>query len=306
MEAASLTGSVVGAVLLGLLLSAACLQPARPPAAIDRPFVLTSITVLADLIRQVGGERVEVRALVPVGADPNTFQPPPRHVLDVARADLVVLNGLGLDRTVRTVVANAARAEVPVWTLSDGMPTLESGLAIGDMAGRRGNPYLWLNPRHAITYVEKVRDALSAVDRVNSGVYAANAAGYVDRIRALDAEIEAELRAIPAGRRKLVTLHDGFPYFAERYGFELLAAAIKTPGRAPTAQEVADVARVLRQHDVPAVFTEPQLDARLLKLAARDAGIKIATLYSDTLDQHVPSYEALLRYNARQLVNGLQ
>src|SRR5205085_12560998 len=115
-----------------------------------------------------------------------------------------------------------------------------------------------------------------------------------------------QLCTIPSERRKLVTLHDGFPYLAERYGLRLGGVAIKTPGRAPSAQEVADVSRALREHQVPTVFTEPQLDARLLKPAARDAGIRISTLYSDSLDQAVPSYEALVRYNARQLVNGLK
>jgi ABC-type Zn uptake system ZnuABC Zn-binding protein ZnuA len=269
--------------------------------------VLTSLTVLADLVSEVGGTRASVRAIVPGGADPNTFQPPSREALAVSRAHLVVLNGLGIDRTVRTLVFNAGPPELPVVTLSDGLPTLDSGLSsLGSASGGRGNPYLWLDPRLAERYVERIRDALAAVDPAGRGAYEARAADYTTRLRALDREVEQTLSVIPAERRKLVTLHDGFPYFAARYGFDLVGVAIRTPGREPSAQEVAEVARSMRRYTVHTVFTEPQLDARLLKLAARDAGLNISTLYSDTLDQTVTSYEVLLRYNARHLVNGLQ
>lgn len=292
----------------------ACTSGGRPPAGPGRPesgpsvSVITSITVLADLIRQVGGERVDVKALVPSGADPNTFQPVPRDVVSVSHAGIVFFNGLGLDRTVRTVVVNAGRPNLPLVVLADGLPIIESGLTAIDRGpgAARGNPYLWLDPRNARLYVEKIRDGLASVDPPGAATYRDNAARYLELISALDDELAAQVATVPPRRRKLVTLHDAFPYLAERYGLELVGVVIKTPGRQPSAQEVADVSRAMRQYDVPTVFTEPQLDARLLKLAARDAGIKISTLYSDTLDQAVPTYEALLRYNARHLVNGLQ
>jgi ABC-type Zn uptake system ZnuABC Zn-binding protein ZnuA len=274
--------------------------------------VVTSVTVLADLIRQVGGERVEVKALVPVGADPYTYQPAPREVMTVARARIVFFNGLGLDRTLRNVQANADHTDLPVVILSDGLPRLESGLSTLERTSltttgpSRGNPYLGLDPRLAGAYVERIRDGLSAVDPAGATAYQANANAYLARLGLVDREVEQQLDSIPPERRKLVTLHDAFPYFADRYGLELVAVAITTPGRAPSAQEVADVSRAVQQYAVPTVFTEPQLDARLLKLAARDAGIGIGTLYSDTLDHAVPTYQALLRYNARQLVNGLK
>jgi manganese/iron transport system substrate-binding protein len=264
--------------------------------------VVTSTTVLADLIRQVGGARVRVTALVPSGADPNTFQPAARHVMTVTHADLVVFNGLGLDRTVRTLVANVSRPDLAVIALADGLPTLENRFAAPD----RANPYLWLDPRNVVAYVERIREALTGIDPAGAQEYSANTETYRNRLAVLDDEVESQLVAIPLERRKLVTLHDGFPYLAKRYGFEIIGVVIKTPGREPSAREVADVSRALQRQDIRTVFTEPQLDARLLKLAARDAGINISTLYSDTLDQTVPTYEALLRYNARQLVIGLQ
>jgi ABC-type Zn uptake system ZnuABC Zn-binding protein ZnuA len=278
----------------------------------DSPLAaLTSITVLADLIQQVGGKRVEVRALVPSGADPNTFQPAPREVLAVGHARIVFLNGLGLDRTVRGVVAMANRPDLQLVTLSDGLPTLDSGLSGVDRrqgtpdAPGRGNPYLWLDPHHAVTYVERIRESLTAIDPSGAASYASNAEAYTQQLVSLERELDAQLAVIPRASRKLVTLHDGFPYFAARFGLQLVAVAIKTPGREPSAQEVANLARAMRVQQVPTVFTEPQLDARLLKLAARDAGLRIGTLYSDTLDAHVPTYQALLRYNARQLLSGL-
>jgi manganese/iron transport system substrate-binding protein len=299
-----------------LLIASLGCASSRPAAvtgsdAHSRLPVVTSITVLADLVRQVGGERVEVTALVPSGADPNTFQPPHREVLVVSQAKIVFFNGLGLDRTVRGVLNNASRPDLPLVVLSDGLPTLESGLTSLDVASAgspapvRGNAYLWLDPRHAATYVERIRDGLAAVDPDGAASYQANAGRYLVALKSLDENLETQLAAIPPDRRKLVTMHDAFPYLADRYGLQLVAVAIKTPGREPSAQEIADVSRAVQEHRVPTVFIEPQLDSRLLKLAARDAGVRIGTLYSDTLDQHVPTYEALLRYNARQLVNGL-
>ena len=302
-------------LLIAALLLSSCLRSTGPSSSGSlppaRPLVVTSFTVLSDLIQQVGAERVEVRALVPSGADPNTYQPAQREVLTVAHAALVVTNGLGLDRSVRVLVGNAARADLPIVVLSDGLPTLESGLVNPDPSASssvtsRGNPYLWLDPRRAQVYVERIREALTAVDPTGAADYTAAAGRYTARLAALDAETELQLAAIPPERRKLVTLHDGFPYLAQRYQLDLVGVVIKTPGRAPSAREVADVSRAMQQTAVRTVFTEPQLDARLLKLAARDAGIEISTLYSDTLDQTVPSYEALLRYNSRQLVNGLR
>lgn len=298
-------------LLSALLLLAVCGTACAPGPRADQPtprlVVLTSVTVLADLIRQVGGDQVDVRAIVPSGADPFTFQPAPRTALEVQRANLAVFNGLGLERTVRSAVANANRPDLPIVVLSDGLPTQPSRIAAPEPASAsQANPYLWLDPRLATVYVERIADALARVEPGQGDRYRANALGYAARLERQDADVEAQLRAIPPSRRKLLTLHDAFPYFAGRYGFELVGVVMKTPGRAPSAQDVADVARAIRVQDVPAVFIEPQLDARLLKLAARDAGVRIGTLYSDTLDQFVPSYEALLAYNARQLVNGLQ
>jgi ABC-type Zn uptake system ZnuABC Zn-binding protein ZnuA len=300
-------------LLLGLVaLSIACgVKPGPESSPVAEPVkVVTSVTVLADLIRQVGRERVEVRALVPSGADPFTFQPAAREVLAVAGAELVVFNGLGLDRTVRSIASNAGRSDLEVLVLADGLPTLEGGVSYDpwwsgeEQEIRRPNPYLWMDPRLASVYVERIRDALIRVEPGSASLFSANTTRYTAHLAQLEAEIEAQLSQIPPEQRKLLTLHDGFPYFAQRFGLEQVGIVIQTPGREPSAREVVDLARLLRSSEVRTVYIEPQLNARLLKLAARDAGIEIRTLYSDTLDEHVPSYEALLRYNARQLVNG--
>jgi zinc/manganese transport system substrate-binding protein/manganese/iron transport system substrate-binding protein len=302
--------------LLGWLAAAstACGAPSAsaPSSGVGPVRVLTSVSVLADLIEQVGGERVAVEALVPSGADPFTYQPAPREVLTAAAADLVLFNGLGLDRTVRSIAANSARTDLEVVNLADGLPTIEGAVVYDpwwsgeELAVRRPNPYLWMDPRLAAVYVERIGAALSRVDPGAASWYASNVSRYNATLAALEAEIESQLSLIPAEQRKLVTLHDGFPYFARRFGLEQVAIVIQTPGREPSAREVVNLATILRSKQVRTVFIEPQLNARLLKLAARDAGIEIRTLYSDTLDEHVPTYEALLRYNARQLVNGLR
>ena len=165
---------------------------------------------------------------------------------------------------------------------------------------------MWLDPTLGMRYVQQIRDALVQADPANASTYEQNAAQYLAELADLDAWAVGQVATIPAERRKLVTFHDAFPYLARRYGLELVGVVLKSPGREPSAREVAEVVAQIQDQRIPTVYTEPQFNARILELAARDARVQVRTLYSDTLDDQVPSYLDLLRYDVTSLVEGLR
>jgi manganese/iron transport system substrate-binding protein len=265
--------------------------------------VATSLDLFGDLIEQVGGDRVQVTALVPSGSDPHTYEPVPGQVADVTKADVVFVNGVGLEQTLQSLIESNVGAGVPVVVMSEGLTPLGAG---EEGEHGEGNPHFWLNVRYAMHYVERIRDALIQVDPAGETEYRAAADAYLAELEALDSDVAQAIDTIPAERRKLVTFHDAFPYFAERYGLEVVGFVIRSPGREPSAGEVADLVEEIRAEDVPAVFKEPQLRARVLELAADEAGVQVCTLYSGALDKEVDSYVKLIRHDADELVRCLR
>src|SRR5688572_13854839 len=245
---------------------------AAQPGAQGRPVrVVTGMAITQDLVKRVGGERVEAFSIVPPGADPHTYQPTPRDIQALQGARLAVWNGLGLDETAADLVAEQRLPDLTVVVLSEGITPVagdehahevEEGEEHSDVHAA-GNPHLWLDPAYAVRYVERIRDALVEVDPANAESYRANAAAYVGEINALDTWAKGEIATIPAERRKLVTFHDAFPYFADHYGLELVGVVLKSPGREPSAQEVAALVTEMRQHQIPTVYAEPQFNARI-------------------------------------------
>jgi zinc/manganese transport system substrate-binding protein/manganese/iron transport system substrate-binding protein len=294
---------VLALSLLAAPLVAACAGPEGDDSGKVR--VLTSIALLADFVRQVGGDRVVVDTLVPAGADPHTFQPAPRDVRKITQARAIFINGTGLEGGLVDTVEQNRQKDATTVVLSEGLQALRT--AGGKEPGTtEDNPHFWLDVRHAMTYVQRIRDGLIAVDPDGAGTYRSNADAYLRQLAELDREVEAAVATIPAQRRKLVTFHDAFPYFAQRYGLQIVAVVIRSPGREASAQEVADLTREIRNSGVPSVYKEPQFNARILELAARDAGVQVRSLYSDSFSGDVTNYVELMRYNARQVSEGLK
>ena len=283
--------SLLAAAVLVALLGGACGggNGDEPPAAQLR--AVASLEIFADFVRQAGGDRVAVVTLLPSGADPHTYELPARRVADIARADLVFINGLGLEQSIADVIDSNAGG--PVLELTDGLDSIG------------GNPHLWLNTRLAARYVERIRDALIEQDPEGRDAYEANTAAYLRELDELDREVEAAVESIPAENRALVTFHDAFPYLASRYGLEIVAVVVPSPGQEPSAQDVAELVEILQSRGVPAVFKEPQFNATVLELAADDAGVRVLDLLSDAYTDGVGSYIELMRFNLRQLQEGL-
>jgi zinc/manganese transport system substrate-binding protein/manganese/iron transport system substrate-binding protein len=168
-----------------------------------------------------------------------------------------------------------------------------------------GDPHFWQDPTLTINYVERIRDGLVRVDPANRAVYTANAAAYILELRDLDREIAQTLNQVPPERRHLVTFHDAFGYFARRYGWEV-SAFVPSDASRVTPVSVVEVMRSIESGGIPAVFAEPQFRADVLEQAARDTGVRVGTIYSDSLDDTVPTYIEMMRFNANSLAEHLR
>jgi ABC-type Zn uptake system ZnuABC Zn-binding protein ZnuA len=284
--------AILAAVLTAATLSAGCTQDNETEGS-GQVKVTATLGLFGDLVRQVGGERVQISTLIPGSADVHTYEPPPSQIAKLSKAKLVVMNGLhleeGLEKTIRENVSSSAT----LLELAAGLPTLQD------------NPHLWLDVQNAITYVERIRDALTSVDPAGTDVYRANAETYTSQLQQLDLEVATAVESIPSAQRKLVTFHDAFPYLARRYGLEIVGFVVESPGKEPSAKEVADLAKAIRDQKVPAVFKEPEYSANILTLAAEDASVQICTLNSHAFVDDVKSYVDLMRLNASELVRCL-
>ncbi len=318
-------------VFLLPLLAALALLGALPLAGLgtsaaqsgQRLRVVTSTVVLADFVQQVGGDRVNVVTIVAPGADPHTYQPTPGDVQKVLGANVAIWNGLGFDAQAEQLVDAQGTSGLTVAHLADGIEPIR-GLPEGhegetpeehaahageDEHGHdhaAGNPHLWLDPTLAMRYVQTVRDTLVQADPANAATYEQNASAYLAQLGELDAWALQQVALIPVERRKLVTFHDAFPYMARHFGLEMVGVVLRSPGREPSAQEIAALVTEMRTYNIPAVYAEPQFNARILELAARDAGVQVKRLYSDAFDSQVGSYLDMMRYNVTSLVEGLR
>jgi len=284
--------------LLASVLLTACQEDEVKEGETPKVKVAASLAIFADFARQVGGDRVDVSTVIPAGADPHTYEPPPGRVARLTEADLVIVNGLGLEAALQDVIEENTPSSTPIIELSQGLSVTNDD--------QSANPHLWLDVQNAIAYVERIRDALVEIDPASADAYRTNADSYLAELRALDAEVAAAIDSIPSDRRKLVTFHDAFPYLAQRYGLEVVGVVVASPGKEPSAKDVADLVEAIAAEDVPAVFKEPQFNASILELAADDAGVEICTLYSGALDKKVDTYVKLMRFDAKELVRCLE
>lgn len=283
-------------VALVVTLVAGCGAGDRGAGSAEKVRVAATISVIEDMVENVGGDRVEVSTIVPVGGSPETFQPSPSDAGRISEARVVFENGLGLDAWVGDLLESAGGKEREVVTLSEGLPTID------------GNPHLWLDVSNGRRYVEKIRDALVAADPGGADEYRANARRYLADLEELDGYVREQSRTIPEGRRKLVTVLDNIlPYFARAYGFELVGTFLTSPNAEPGGREMADTVRKIREERVPAVFTTPQFNPGLADTIAREADVEVYELYSDTLtgDEAASSYEDMMRTNIDRIAEAL-
>jgi ABC-type Zn uptake system ZnuABC Zn-binding protein ZnuA len=296
-------------VSLGGLLAVACGDDGTPtPTAGGGPApevtVVTTLSVFADFVRQAGGDRVEVFTVLPDGVDPGLLELVPQDVERISRADLVLYNGLDLETTAEDFLFEHKRRGSQIISYSRDVtsPTSEGLLAFE----ARDNPYLWLDPVLAVTYVDTTWDSLVIVDGEAGSTYKANGDRYKEELRSLHQEIEMKVGPIPPQNRKLVTFHDSFFHLANRYGLEFVRLPTPISSEEPSPRRVEAWSDLIREQGVPAVFVEAGFTSALLSQAARRAEVEVCTLYSDALDDEVTTYIEMMSFNADELVRCLK
>ena len=299
------------AVPLLLVVSLAALLGSAPDFALAaNPLsAVTSNTVLADLVANVGGDKVRVRSLAPAGTDPHTFQPTPDSIKILSQARVAFFNGSGLEEWWDKTIRSVKKPDVPVIELSKGLATIRMFGHNGGPSHAEGqDPHVWLDPNLVKAYVDKIRDALSQADGANAGFYADRGKAYQVKLDELDAWIRTEVEKIPTARRKIVTFHDAFQYFANRYGLAVKGFVVVSPGKEPSAKALAELTRRIKEEQIPAVFAEADFSPKILEVLAKDAGVKVVTnLYDGSLSSGPPAdtYINMLRHNVIQTVNAL-
>ena len=279
---------------------AACAGGAEPsPTADGGILVAASITPLADFARQVGDDHVEVITLVPPGASPHTYELIPSQVEQVAKARLLVLNGVGLEYWADKLIQSADNPNLIVVDTSQGIEVLAG--AAGEPGG---NPHIWLDPENAIVQVGHIRDALIRADPTHADDYQASAEGYIAELQALDQEIANEVAAWSS--RQFIAFHPAWVYFARRYGLVQAAVIEEAPGREPSPADVARIVETARRIGAKAIFAEPQFSSKAARTIAEESGAQV--LFLDPLGSSLNdrSYLNLMRYNVAQMAESLR
>ena len=281
---------------------------ATPAAAQDKVRVVATFSIIADFARNVGGDAVEVSELVGPDSDAHVYAPSPAEAKRLADARLVLVNGLGFEGWLeRLVKASGTKATVAVTTRGI-TPRRMQDDGHGHSHGR-SDPHAWQSVANARIYVANIRDALAKADPDRKATYEANAAAYVAQLDELEAEVKATVATIPAERRKIITTHDSFGYFAAAYGVWFIAPQGVSTEAEVSARDLAKIIRQVKTQKIPAVFMENVTDPRLMKRIAEETGAKIGgRLYSDALSAAggpAASYIEMMQYNLKELRGAL-
>lgn len=283
-----------------LVFAVALLLAVAPLVACDRiagekPQVLATTTILADMAMQVAGDRMTIGSIVPAGAHVEEYEPRPDDAKRISEARVVITNGLDLDKWVEPLLSNT-KAGTPVIVVTEGLPDIEE------------NPHMWFDPALARGYVTRIRDALIALDPVGKDFYTLSALRYSQELLTLEVELKAKVATIPAERRKLVTSHDAFPYFAAAFGFEIVGFAQPEPDKMPSAGELAKLIDKVRASRALAIFSEAGTSPQLAETIAKETGAKVVTdLPTDSLlNKPAHTFVGLMRVVVDKIVAALK
>ena len=298
---------------LWCLVSAAALLLCPLATHADEPLpVVASFSILADMTRQIGGERIQVHSLVGENGDPHAFQPSPSDARRIVQAKLVVINGLGFEGWIdRLVKSSGYRGKLVV--ASAGIRLLSRPHTDhGKHAGHddEADPHGWQDAGNALRYVDNIAAALVQIDPAGKSIYEANAARYKREIQSLDDFVRQTIAAIPKERRRVVTSHDAFGYFSRAYGIEFIAPVGVNADAEPSARDIARLIKQIRSERIPAVFMENISDSRQLERIRAESGARLGgTLFSDSLSKNggpAATYLDMMRHNAMVLSVSLQ
>jgi ABC-type Zn uptake system ZnuABC Zn-binding protein ZnuA len=299
------------AVLL-LITAAACGGPGPAPQTTvsgpvplgpgDKLRVVATTNLVGDVVGRVGADRIQLTTLMAKGVDPHSYVPTPSDTAAVYDAHLLFANGAGLEVFLVEMLANAGGGAAQVY--------LSNGLQLRTLSGGADDPHVWFDVRNVVQWVTTIERSLSTLDPANAAAYQANAAAYTAELQALDAWIVQEVATIPQTNRKLVIDHPVFGYFSDRYGFQQIGAVYPlNPSAEPSAQDLAALEKMIRQFAVPAVFSENTVSPKLADQVAKDTGVKLFLLYTDSLGgpgTPAATYLDLMHYDVQTIVSALR
>jgi zinc/manganese transport system substrate-binding protein len=282
------------------IIGLALLMMSSAAHAEQRINVVASFSILADMVRNVGGDRVEVAALVGPDGDAHVYAPTPADAKKVADARLLVINGFGFEGWLpRLLQASGSKAPIAVAT---------TGITPRQRGGHE-DPHAWQSVANAKIYVGNIRDALIALAPDDAAVFKANAEAYLAKLDTLDREVREAMAKIPETRRKVITTHGAFGYFADAYGVQFVAPLGVSTDSEPSARDIAAIISQIRAAKIPAVFLENISDPRLIERIAAETGARVGgTLYSDSLTGEkgpAPTYIDMVRHNIKALTSAL-
>jgi zinc/manganese transport system substrate-binding protein len=271
-----------------------------PVHAQERVNVVASFSILGDFVKNVGGDRVAVTTLVGPNGDVHVYDPAPSDAKTIAGARLLVINGLGLEGWLPRLLQSSG-GKASIITASRGIAPLK--------VGSDADPHAWQSVADAKIYVTNISDALAAADPADAGVFRANARDYLTKLDALDGEVREAMAKIPPSRRKVISTHDAFGYFAAAYGIEFIAPVGVSTESEASARDVAGIITEIKRQKIPAVFLENISDPRLIRRISAETGARVGgTLYSDSLTGEkgdAPTYIELVRHNIKALTAAL-
>ena len=314
-----LSSYLLGTICFGLFLVivTACQVGQRTNSDDNRLKVVATTTIVGDVVKQLGGDRIELSILLPTGTDPHGFQPAPRDLANISEADLIFANGAGLEEFLQPLIENSG-GKAPIISVSDGIDLLEPGeIHQADESTAKtgehsnGDPHTWFDPNNVKIWVQNIEKALVEADPAGRLVFTENAQSYTQQLEELDSWIQSQVEKLTPEQRLLVTDHTSFTYFADRYGFEQVGAVIPAYSTlaAPSAQELASLEDAIRRLAVKAVFVGEAVNSSLVEQLAQDTGVRLVHLYNGSLsepDGPAATYIDFMRYDVQAIVEALK
>ena len=310
---------IVLTTVLVAVVAAGCSR--AQPAGSDGPLatgrvlhVVATTTQVADFARNVGGDQVQVTSLLKPGVDAHDYEPSPADLEAIARADLVVQNGVGLEEWLSDTIKSSGFTG-PVVDTSQGVKLRAGGHAEEgeeQAGGDEHDPHIWQNPRNAQVMAANIQRALAEAEPVNAAAFQANLAAYTRQLQALDAEVERQIDSL--ANKKLVTNHDAFGYYIDRYGLEFVGSIIPSFDSSAelSGRDIRDLVAKIRATGVKAVFSETTLPPKAAETIGREAGVKVVVgedaLYGDALGppgSDGDTYLKMIRHNTATIVGNL-
>jgi zinc/manganese transport system substrate-binding protein len=298
--------AVVAITLLALAVAACGDDDGAASASGDRPHVVVTTSVLGDVVSELVGDEATVDVIMPPGAAPHEFQASAEQVAAMREADVLVTNGAGFEEGLTETIEATEQDGVPTFAAIDAVDTLE-------LEGEGGtDPHFFTDPARMAAAAQGIVDFLvDEVPGLDTPAFARQARDTIDELHALDAEVELTLAVVPGNRRTLVTNHEVFAYFADRYGFDVVGAVIPagTTQAEPSAEQLDELAHTIEERDVPAIFVETSSPTRLADALADEVGdVDVVELFSESLGDEGSggeTYAAMMRTNAGRIADAL-